>query len=397
MTTQSGEFSLEAKYTRSAGASSSPASRRWCGCRSTSTGPTARAGSTPPTFISGYRGSPLGGFDQTLERNRRCCSTRHHVVFSRPQRGPRRHRGVSAARWRASSRSRSTTACSACGTARRPGVDRTGDAFKHANYAGVGQQRRRARAGGDDPLSKSSTLPSALRGRALRRAHAGALPRQRAGDPRPRACTGFDALARTPGCGSGVKIVTNVADEIGTAEVGPERVEPGRSRRSSCDGQPCAAPRSTRTCSRPTASTWSATIHDGAPRGGPALRRTRTGSTGSRSPDAGRVARHRRRRQDLLRGAPGARRAGAGRRRAAPLRRPPAQDRHAVPAGAAIVREFARGLRGDPRRRGEARLPRAVRAGRRSTAWPSARAWSASATSEGRPLHPSRSASSTPT
>ena len=52
-----------------------------------------------------------------------------------------------AASSRTSSRSRSTTACSACGTARRPGVDRSGDVFKHANFAGVGQERRRAGAG----------------------------------------------------------------------------------------------------------------------------------------------------------------------------------------------------------------------------------------------------------
>src|SRR5439155_442981 len=41
-----------------------------------------------------------------------------------------------------------------------PGVDRTGDIFKHANYAGVARYGGVLALGGDDPLSKSSTIPS---------------------------------------------------------------------------------------------------------------------------------------------------------------------------------------------------------------------------------------------
>ena len=41
-----------------------------------------------------------------------------------------------------------------------PGVDRSGDAFKHANYAGVGKNGGVLALVGDDPISKSSTLPS---------------------------------------------------------------------------------------------------------------------------------------------------------------------------------------------------------------------------------------------
>src|SRR5438445_11547590 len=43
---------------------------------------------------------------------------------------------------------------------RGPGVDRTGDIFKHANFAGVSKNGGVLALGGDDPLSKSSTIPS---------------------------------------------------------------------------------------------------------------------------------------------------------------------------------------------------------------------------------------------
>ena len=84
-------------------------------------------------------------------------------------------------------RAASTTASSASGTARRPAWTGRGDAFKHANYAGRGQERRRPRAGRRRPRVQVLDAAEPLRGRALRRAHAHDLPRQRPGDPRLRA------------------------------------------------------------------------------------------------------------------------------------------------------------------------------------------------------------------
>ena len=117
-----------------------------------------------------------------------------------------------------------------------PGVDRTGDVFKHANYAGVGRNGGVLALAGDDPISKSSTLAQPLRGRALRRADAHDLPGQRAGDPRPRPATA--SLSRASGLWVGVKIVTNVADETATAEVSPDADRARRCPSSSSTASP---------------------------------------------------------------------------------------------------------------------------------------------------------------
>ncbi|MBI3638043.1 MAG: indolepyruvate ferredoxin oxidoreductase family protein, partial [Candidatus Rokubacteria bacterium] len=118
-----------------------------------------RRGLNTATLISGYRGSPLGGLDLTLERNP-ALLREHHVVFMS---GVNEDLGATAiygsqlvnlfprpkydgvlGMW----------------YGKGPGVDRTGDIFKHANYAGVDHVGGVLALAGDDPLSKSSTLPT---------------------------------------------------------------------------------------------------------------------------------------------------------------------------------------------------------------------------------------------
>ncbi|MFQ5520683.1 MAG: indolepyruvate ferredoxin oxidoreductase family protein, partial [Candidatus Methylomirabilia bacterium] len=103
-----------------------------------------------------------------------------------------------------------------------PGVDRTGDVFKHANFAGAGRYGGVLALAGDDPTAKSSTIPShsevtfydaffpvLFPGTVQEILDLGRL--------------GFE-LSRYSGLWVGFKIVTNVADEVATAEVAPERI-----------------------------------------------------------------------------------------------------------------------------------------------------------------------------
>jgi indolepyruvate ferredoxin oxidoreductase len=184
-----------------------------------------RQGLNTATLISGYRGSPLGGLDQTLERNGQLLRE-HQVVFisgvnedlgataifgaqqANLYPGPR-YDGV-LGMW----------------YGKAPGVDRTGDIFKHAQFLGLGPHGGVLALAGDDPTCKSSTLPSSSEV-ALYDAMMPVLYPGNVQEILDLGLHGF-ALSRFAGLWAGFKIVTNVADEIGTAEVAPGRVQPVR-------------------------------------------------------------------------------------------------------------------------------------------------------------------------
>ena len=180
-----------------------------------------RRGLRTATLISGYRGSPLGGLDITLERNPELLRE-HDVVFVS---GVNEDLGATAVYGSQLAnlfpRPRYDGVLGIW-YGKGPGVDRTGDIFKHANFAGVGKHGGVLALAGDDPISKSSTLPTHSE-IALYDAQFPTLFPGTVQEILDFGRLGFE-LSRYCGLWVGVKIVTNIADEIGTAEVSPDRV-----------------------------------------------------------------------------------------------------------------------------------------------------------------------------
>ncbi len=180
-----------------------------------------RRGLRTATVISGYPGSPLGGFDLNVQRSAALLAEHDirfipglneelgaTVVFGGQIAGefPRpRYDGV-LGMW----------------YGKAPGVDRTGDLFRHANLAGVGPHGGVLAIAGDDPVAKSSTFPTASELAFYDLGFPVLFPGN-VQEVLDLGRLGFE-LSRYSGCWVGFKIVTNVSDEVGTAEVAPDRI-----------------------------------------------------------------------------------------------------------------------------------------------------------------------------
>ncbi|HSS29269.1 MAG TPA: indolepyruvate ferredoxin oxidoreductase family protein, partial [Usitatibacter sp.] len=116
------------------------------------------AGLNTAGFISGYRGSPLGGFDQALWKARKPLKD-HHIHFTP---GVNEELAVTAV-WGSQQVGLFDGAqydgVFAMWYGKGPGVDRAGDAMKHANAAGSAKHGGVLMLAGDDHACKSSTLP----------------------------------------------------------------------------------------------------------------------------------------------------------------------------------------------------------------------------------------------
>jgi indolepyruvate ferredoxin oxidoreductase len=181
-----------------------------------------RRGLNTATLISGYPGSPLGGFDLTLKRNGELLRE-HQVVFIP---GVNEDLGATAvAGSQVANLFPKPKYDGVLGVwfGKGPGVDRTGDVFKHANFTGVGRYGGVLALGGDDPLSKSSTLPTHTEV-TFYDAHFPILSPGNVQEILDLGRLGFE-LSRYSGLWVAFKVVTNVADEISTAEVSPDRVQ----------------------------------------------------------------------------------------------------------------------------------------------------------------------------
>ncbi|MEA2454630.1 MAG: indolepyruvate ferredoxin oxidoreductase [Thermoleophilaceae bacterium] len=182
-----------------------------------------RRGLTTGTLVSGYQGSPLGGLDIELARNRRLLDA--HLVAHVP--ALNEEIGATSA-W-GSQLTQHLPGAKYDGVlgmwyGKAPGLDRAADALRHGNFVGVSRTGGGLAVVGDDPSCKSSTIPSASES-VLAGLH---MPVFFPGSAAEVIDLGLHAYAcsRASGLWAGFKIVTSVADAVGTADVAPGRVSP---------------------------------------------------------------------------------------------------------------------------------------------------------------------------
>ena len=175
------------------------------------------------TLISGYQGSPLGGYDTELQR-RRSLLDAHDIVHQ-----PALNEELAATAIMGSQLAHLRPEPLYDGVVglwygKAPGLDRAADAIRHANLMGVDAVGGALVCVGDDAQAKSSTVPSSSEPALYDLATPILVP----ADPQEVLDLGLHgiALSRSSGCWVGMKVATDVADGAATVEVGPERIEP---------------------------------------------------------------------------------------------------------------------------------------------------------------------------
>jgi indolepyruvate ferredoxin oxidoreductase len=178
------------------------------------------AGMNSGTFISGYEGSPLGGYDMALLRAGQLLSE-HNIHFR-----PGVNEDLAATAVMGSQIYDVIGASKVEGVVgiwygKGPGVDRSGDIFRHANLAGTGKNCAALVLAGDDHVSKSSTIPHQSDFSLLNLG----IPFLYPGNAQEILDYGLMAIAlsRFSGAWVGMKMVTDVCDGGGTVELDPQR------------------------------------------------------------------------------------------------------------------------------------------------------------------------------
>ena len=181
----------------------------------------ARAGLRTAGLICGYRGSPVGGMDQVVARNQQILET-NDIRFIN---GVNEDLGATAV-WGSQLASLEEGAAfdGVLGMwyGKGPGVDRSGDAFRHANASGVAPHGGVLAIAGDDPSNKSSTVPSASEWALADQAMPTLFPGN-VQEVLDFGRFGYE-LSRFSGAWVALKLVTNVADGYATVDPDPQRI-----------------------------------------------------------------------------------------------------------------------------------------------------------------------------
>ena len=181
------------------------------------------AGLNTGGFVSGYRGSPLGGYDQALWAAKKHLEA-NHIVF---QPGVNEELGATAV-WGTQQldlypQTKKFDGVFGIWYGKGPGVDRCSDVFKHANMAGTARHGGVIAIAGDDHVAKSSTA-------AHQSDHifkACGLPVFFPSNVQDILDMGLHAFAmsRFAGLWSGMKTIQEVVESSASVSVDPDRVK----------------------------------------------------------------------------------------------------------------------------------------------------------------------------
>ena len=181
-----------------------------------------RAGLRTAAFVSGYPGSPLGGYDAAVETAR--ATTDLPIVHSPAVNEDQAATAVMGSQLAATRPDATYDGVVGLWYGKAPGVDRASDALRHAVFAGTDPHGGAVAIAGDDPAAKSSTIPSSSAG-TMADLH---IPVLYPGTPAEALDLGRHAIAmsRTTGLWTGLKIVADVADGAATVVLDPDRFDP---------------------------------------------------------------------------------------------------------------------------------------------------------------------------
>ena len=182
----------------------------------------AAAGLRTAGFVSGYRGSPLGGYDQALWAAKQHLAA-HDIVF---QPGVNEELAATAV-WGTQQldiypASRRFDGVFGIWYGKGPGVDRCSDVFKHANMAGTARHGGVIAIAGDDHIAKSSTAAH----QSDHNFKACGLPVFFPSDVQGILDMGLHAfaLSRYAGVWAGMKTIQEIVESSASALIDPERV-----------------------------------------------------------------------------------------------------------------------------------------------------------------------------
>ncbi|WP_454693043.1 indolepyruvate ferredoxin oxidoreductase family protein [Achromobacter aegrifaciens] len=182
----------------------------------------AHAGLNTAGFVSGYRGSPLGGVDQNMWKAAKYLKA-HHVEFQ-----PGINEDLAATAVWGSQQVNLFPGAKYDGVfgmwyGKGPGVDRCGDVFKHANAAGTARHGGVLVVAGDDHPAKSSTLPHQS-DHILKACMIPALFPASVQEVLDYGLHGW-AMSRYAGVWVGMKCITDIVEVSASVDVDPHRVQ----------------------------------------------------------------------------------------------------------------------------------------------------------------------------